>query len=208
MPDNFYSHAPRGARQHETWVLNSETYFYSHAPRGARRDPHYRRSPRWHFYSHAPRGARQSSQTLKLTCMLFLLTRPSRGATRLRDGLIDEFDISTHTPLAGRDGKVYSKIQLRTYFYSHAPRGARPLHLAHAATAPVTYWGGPDFSLKYRVHGDPFRAKNRIFSGEPPGISQLQHLRLTVFACILLVDIASVHPLVYVTPSCHAVILL
>lgn len=116
----------------------------------------------------------------------FLLTRPLRGATKLDS----------------------SSITTMSNFYSHAPRGARPLHLAHAATAPVTYWGGPDFSLKYRVHGDPFRAKNRIFSGEPPGISQLQHLRLTVFACILLVDIASVHPLVYVTPSCHAVILL
>ena len=103
--------------------------------------------------------------------------------------------ISTHTPLAGRDvndlvkelslsdfyshaprGARHWKIQRlphNDHFYSHAPRGARPLHLAHAASAPVTYWGGPGFSLVYRAHGGPFRAKNRIFSGEPPGISQL-----------------------------------
>ena len=103
--------------------------------------------------------------------------------------------ISTHMPLAGRDDeeRFYDEFSTNFYshaprgarlrllhipsfaahFYSHAPRGARPLHLAHAASAPVTYWGGPGFSLVYRAHGGPFRAKNRIFSGEPPGISQL-----------------------------------
>ena len=125
----------------------------------------------------------------------FLLTRPSRGATILYLILCIVYSISTHTPLAGRDcnnlcleflnKNFYSHAprgalqkggrcgEYDGYFYSHAPRGARPLHLAHAASAPVTYWGGPGFSLVYRAHGGPFRAKNRIFSGEPPGISQL-----------------------------------
>ena len=188
-------------------------------------------NPLYDFYSHAPRGARQlrahlsgyvpqisthtplAGRDLSIQPHYFALSisthTPLAGRDFCRQPDTSNGDISTHTPLAGRDALNSCRVSRSIcYFYSHAPRGARPLHLAHAATAPVTYWGGPDFSLKYRVHGDPFRAKNRIFSGEPPGISQLQHLRLTVFACILLVDIASVHPLVYVTPSCHAVILL
>ena len=103
----------------------------------------------------------------------FLLTRPLRGATILYLILCIVYSISTHTPLAGRDCNNLCLEFLNKNFYSHAPRGARPLHLAHAASAPVTYWGGPGFSLVYRAHGGPFRAKNRIFSGEPPGISQL-----------------------------------
>ena len=227
----FYSHAPRGARR-ETGILKHFLQTIStHTPLAGRDTFFYCViAVLANFYSHAPRGARRNYKRHEDCHIRFLLTRPSRGATTETLYLLKEVYISTHTPLAGRDiiaeqtGETmqdfYSHAprgarrrrhlgnQDKCNFYSHAPRGARPLHLAHAATAPVTYWGGPDFSLKYRVHGDPFRAKNRIFSGEPPGISQLQHLRLTVFACILLVDIASVHPLVYVTPSCHAVILL
>ena len=148
-----------------------------------------------HFYSHAPRGARPPLVKCGYLKEKFLLTCPSRGATSLtaasdnsftisthmplagRDQLIRRLrqrqQISTHMPLAGRDNTLGSLEEFYGYFYSHAPRGARPLHLAHAASAPVTYWGGPGFSLVYRAHGGPFRAKNRIFSGEPPGISQL-----------------------------------
>ena len=55
----------------------------------------------------------------------FLLTRPSRGATQ--EGLSQkiELQISTHTPLAGRDCIVYQGRNRPYDFYSHAPRGAR-----------------------------------------------------------------------------------
>ena len=81
------------------------------------------------------------------TSMLFLLTRPSRGATKggvytLRWYPISTHTplagrdkseakdlkghtISTHTPLAGRDCEEYAKNQELQNFYSHAPRGAR-----------------------------------------------------------------------------------
>gem|GEM_PF-6141318 len=36
---------------------------------------------KWHFYSHAPRGARLSRYSNGTLVKLFLLTRPSRGAT-------------------------------------------------------------------------------------------------------------------------------
>ena len=80
--------------------------------------------------------------------MRFLLTRPSRGATAEkekahaaekisthtplagRDGTYARdyasmLDISTHTPLAGRDSNTAPEISRLLYFYSHAPRGAR-----------------------------------------------------------------------------------
>ena len=53
----------------------------------------------------------------------FLLTRPSRDVT---DGRVAGFSyekISTHTPLAGRDGDLTSGTESENNFYSHAPRG-------------------------------------------------------------------------------------
>ena len=35
----------------------------------------------------------------------------------------DREDISTHTPLAGRDFGIYVGLYVYTDFYSHAPRG-------------------------------------------------------------------------------------
>ena len=56
-------------------------HFYSHAPRGARLVKADRRGAIPNFYSHAPRGARQNVHGLICRLVLFLLTRPSRGAT-------------------------------------------------------------------------------------------------------------------------------
>ena len=100
------------------------------------------------FYSHAPRGARPLLLKFCDHRIIFLLTRPSRGATISIYSLLPNVHISTHTPLAGRDDNCIMLINfllisthtplagrdpLRfsaplTYlhFYSHAPRGARP----------------------------------------------------------------------------------
>ena len=147
-PYDFYSHAPRGARQRLLGDAIAQTDFYSHAPRGARQtvgylkkrmvNDFYSHAPRgarlgcyivlaeWkHFYSHAPRGARRLKdwgdaadkaflltrpsrgatrfKIQKLAPVPFLLTRPSRGATSSRILALKRCRISTHTPLAGRD---------------------------------------------------------------------------------------------------------
>ena len=84
----------------------------------------------------------------------FLLTRPSRGATRQRMAGLYRSKISTHTPLAGRDCRVcvcsvICAISTHTPlagrdgsfaadrrhlqdFYSHAPRGARHVFCAYS----------------------------------------------------------------------------
>ena len=100
------------------------------------------------FYSHAPRGARHFSDTPYSRHIEFLLTRPSRGATCKRILQFEKMEISTHTPLAGRDtvgavshekpgeflltrpsrGATIAIGGAGVYvknFYSHAPRGAR-----------------------------------------------------------------------------------
>ena len=78
------------------------------------------------FYSHAPRGARPSSADPPRRRSRFLLTRPSRGATRWRTSGAGAEQISTHTPLAGRDEVRGAAAGGNQDFYSHAPRGARP----------------------------------------------------------------------------------
>ena len=60
-----------------------------------------------------------------LPLLAFLLTRPSRGATQAQAFNALEAQISTHTPLAGRDWSVYWLSFEAFNFYSHAPRGAR-----------------------------------------------------------------------------------
>ena len=55
------------------------------------------------FYSHAPCGARRSQQIASRKVLEFLLTRPLRGATVRGQPTKKGSEISTHTPLAGRD---------------------------------------------------------------------------------------------------------
>ena len=53
----------------------------------------------------------------------FLLTRPSRDVTKHCVVSYHNHDISTHTPLAGRDRPIFPAMQKKIHFYSHAPRG-------------------------------------------------------------------------------------
>ena len=77
------------------------------------------------FYSHAPRGARLPHPISPVFPALFLLTRPSRGATKYNRECKIKVKVSTHTPLAGRDRKSDRGNIRKISFYSHAPRGAR-----------------------------------------------------------------------------------
>ena len=101
---HFYSHAPCGARQilfiffpfYEKFLLTrpmrGATFpcaiciarvndFYSHAPCGARHNAVGEQSFHQNFYSHAPCGARPAMKHHPHYAILFLLTRPMRGAT-------------------------------------------------------------------------------------------------------------------------------
>ena len=123
---NFYSHAPRGARQDfrvrngafNKFLLtrpsrgatifpltdSNQASISTHTPLAGRDSNRPGRSPFCrHFYSHAPRGARPPFREEASTWELFLLTRPSRGATLAVAAVIGPCGISTHTPLAGRD---------------------------------------------------------------------------------------------------------
>ena len=80
--NNFYSHAPCGARLFIAEMPHIQRLFLLTRPmRGATYSERQNRKNQGHFYSHAPCGARLS------------LTADSDGS----------FIISTHTPHAGRD---------------------------------------------------------------------------------------------------------
>ena len=80
----FYSHASREARR---LVVPSSSatsrYFYSHASREARLLGLEPRTVRLYFYSHASREARRGTPLFAEDNIEFLLTRLSRGATRM-----------------------------------------------------------------------------------------------------------------------------
>ena len=122
----FYSHAPCGARPFLTPVIfKLGIYFYSHAPCGARLIQADFSTYSSYFYSHAPCGARLETLFSNRLDFTFLLTRPMRGATILSNCGVGILTISTHTPHAGRDPCPGIACTVSTYFYSHAPCGAR-----------------------------------------------------------------------------------
>ena len=79
--------------------------------------------------THTPLAGRDQWRNLALTSCRISTHTPLAG----RDGLFptdsNDKTISTHTPLAGRDEYSQAVPDLHPYFYSHAPRGARPVLL-------------------------------------------------------------------------------
>ena len=120
------THTPLAGRDLISGRVPVIGYISTHTPL-AGRDQSFRlsRQNNNHFYSHAPRGARHEPPPPLLRLNVFLLTRPSRGATENPDASIADVrflltrpsrgatfggllcrrnnTISTHTPLAGRD---------------------------------------------------------------------------------------------------------
>ena len=103
----------------------NERDFNSHAPCGARHQ--HRLSERQPLPFQLPRPLRGSTRLMKKSVdpRTFQLTRPLRGATErfLRNTIFTE--ISTHTPLAGRDHFITPILVNNSNFNSHAPCGAR-----------------------------------------------------------------------------------
>ena len=78
-----------------------------------------------HFNSHAPCGARQMSQRVATDLLAFQLTRPLRGATCEHYADFGRVQISTHTPLAGRDPPFRGAILKTSPISTHTPLAGR-----------------------------------------------------------------------------------
>ena len=121
------THTPHAGRDSNAFQIHhSDKQISTHTPH-AGRDPYgslqkYRCG---YFYSHAPCGARRLRRIYGVCLERFLLTRPMRGATITRPGIIENISISTHTPHAGRDRQFQHQTVRNSNFYSHAPCGAR-----------------------------------------------------------------------------------
>ena len=142
---NFYSHAPYGTWQNRLRTLIEQYHFYSHAPYGTWLLGWRFWFLFWYFYSHAPYGTWPILSFVFVNYFLFLLTRPLRDVTSfafasalalqflltrpLRDVtfqnhlLLALTNISTHTPLTGRDKLIRFLWSVTLNFYSHAPYG-------------------------------------------------------------------------------------
>ena len=98
----------------------------THAPL-ARRDncSHFNKPKKHNFYSRASREARLAGRCPRIYIQRFLLTRLSRGATKLEIEINKNASISTHAPLARRDFPFSQKTLRVGNFYSRASREAR-----------------------------------------------------------------------------------
>ena len=123
------------------------------------------------FYSHAPRGARPGLWQWDYGQKLFLLTRPSRGATVWDNRNFKSFPISTHTPLAGRDWLLVMALRhLRKFLLTRPSRGATNIE--------VYPWEGVKFLLTRPSRGAtprarlPWRIWINFYSHAPRGARQ------------------------------------
>ena len=76
------------------------------------------------FNSHALAGRDMMDFPAIVPLQSFQLTRPSRGVTLGQYYMVPYENISTHTPLAGRDHATPPNRTTARHFNSHAPRGA------------------------------------------------------------------------------------
>ena len=120
---NFYSHAPYGTWQNRLRTLIEQYHFYSHAPYGTWLLGWRFWFLFWYFYSHAPYGTWPILSFVFVNYFLFLLTRPLRDVTFQNHLLLALTNISTHTPLTGRDKLIRFLWSVTLNFYSHAPYG-------------------------------------------------------------------------------------
>ena len=169
------THTPLAGRDGGFWNSgDGANDFYSHAPRGARRNVEIVGRIAINFYSHAPRGARRMWLILKNRTGPISTHTPLAG----RDPQTGNFwcyqKISTHTPLAGRDLLALLLFFSLRNFYSHAPRGARPLHLACNSESFPTYRGADFFIIKSSQFCRFIRYLMPLFQANLPGF--LHHL--------------------------------
>ncbi len=138
-----------------------------------------------YFYSHAPRGARRGTSDFRISYAKFLLTRPSRGATGLINGRKQTLRISTHTPLAGRDGLEAGKDALSSHFYSHAPRGARREAQKLLASRFHNFYSHAPRGAR-PFENDRFAISNHFYSHAPRGARHITLLILLIQRVFLL----------------------
>ena len=112
--------------------------FYSHAPCGARCPAEVAEALKDAISTHTPLARRDFLVVLPTTnrC-IFLLTRLLRGATQALVPVFTDGYISTHTSLARRDVTNNSKRKTSKNFYSHVSCEARPESASVHTMLPV-----------------------------------------------------------------------
>ena len=122
---NFNPRAPCGARPHRKPRPERHLHFNPRAPCGARPTSGLRTPPTPIFQPTRPlRGATLVYGLLANGFTEFQPTRPLRGATVLRGEHDAAVLISTHAPLAGRDGSA-SRHRHTEHISTHAPLAGR-----------------------------------------------------------------------------------
>ena len=108
------------------WRRSRRSRISTHAPLAGRDSARSTGLRRWlYFNPRAPCGARPEIAVRITRTDIFQPPRPLRGATGLRPVLSIQPSISTHAPLAGRDGEEMAALELDGEFQPTRPlRGA------------------------------------------------------------------------------------
>ena len=193
MNKNFYSHAPCGARRGRREKLYAGLQISTHTPLAGRDMITLRENfSDSHFYSHAPCGARLWVLAAICVAVIFLLTRPLRGATFDELGDLDDFTFLLTRPLRGATLAIYCQrkiieflltrplrgatpnriifLYVSKHFYSHAPCGARLSKICASSMSFLFLLTRPLRGATCQSHSSP--AACHFYSHAPCGARQ------------------------------------
>ena len=138
-------------------ALRLQRDFNPLAPRGARRRCGRGRRRYGHFNPLAPRGARHNRCLTGDEVLIFQSTRPSRGETKLLEGLVDGIIISIHSPLAGRDPERSRVRRATRLFQSTRPSRGETQPSTSEACSGVNFNPLAPRGARRGRHSRPFR---------------------------------------------------
>ena len=149
LVSEFQSTLPRGERPQQPSVTTFVRRFQSTLPRGERQKLLLSYVFAWQFQSTLPRGERHSRVSVVERWQEVSIHAPARGATQLREVMLDGAQVSIHAPArgatrascrrrfksccfnprsrAGSDRRRTVRRAKRTWFQSTLPRGERPM---------------------------------------------------------------------------------
>ena len=164
---HFNPRAPCGARPFLVPVLIHKAWISTHAPLAGRDHSGACASGLLRdFNPRAPCGARRLYSRYGRTMQAFQPTRPLRGATKRENTMCPATMISTHAPLAGRDGDIRRLRGRCSIISTHAPLAGRDK--AHATSRELFFYFNPRAPCGARLAQDkPLRATLYISTHAP-----------------------------------------
>ena len=164
-----HTHTPLAGRDSANPGASSQfNNFYSHAPRGARPGRIPGNQPLCRFLLTRPSRGATLQETAKIVYVIISTHTPLAGRDLFGDMFFALFsDFYSHAPRGARRSRTVLSGCLRIHFYSHAPRGARPTWSATTVQSLDFYSHAPRGARRLRT--GRLLCRDNFYSHAPRG---------------------------------------